>query len=173
MTNHTRVLPLAAAAAAGALFMYYLDSASGARRRALARDKLAAGAHDAAAQARRRGKHAVDRMNGAVADRRSDEPAGDEQLQDRIRSRAGHLLSRPKALHVEVDSGRVCLKGDVAASELDRLLTEVQGMPGVKAVRSELTAHATAEAIPHGPANPIRPHETQEHAQDAWNEQGL
>ena len=173
MINQTRVLPLAAAAAAGALFMYYLDSASGARRRSLARDKLAAGTRDAAAQARRTGKHAVDRVKGAVAERRRHEPASDEQLRDRIRSRAGHLLSHPKALHVQVERGRVRLKGDVLAAELAGLVAQVREIPGVQSVESELTGHATAEGIPHGPANPISPHETQEHAQDAWNEQGL
>lgn len=173
MNNQTRVLPVAAAAAAGALFMYYLDSASGARRRALVRDKLAAGGREAAQQARKTGKHAIDRVKGVVAGRRSGEPESDDQLHDRIRSRLGHVLSHPEAVHVDVAVGEVCLNGDVLENERDRLLAAVNAIPGVKALRCELTGHQTAETLPHAAAHPMSSSETQEHAHDAWNEQGL
>lgn len=147
------LLPVAAGAAAGALLMYYLDARSGGRRRALARDKLVAAGHDAGAFAQAKGKRAADKARGVLAtgrlDRRStSEPESDEQLQGRIRSRLGRLLSHPKAVHVEVEGSRVALSGHLLASEVDAVLAEIRAMPGVKHIQNKLDVHENAQGVP-------------------------
>lgn len=68
--RHSDLLSLAAAAAAGALFMYYLDAKHGARRRAMVRDKVVSTANDAAELARHKAQHAANRMKGMAANLR-------------------------------------------------------------------------------------------------------
>ena len=53
--------------AAGAAAMYYLDPETGRRRRALVRDKGAAAGRDLKDSARATGRHASNKMRGAVA----------------------------------------------------------------------------------------------------------
>jgi len=68
MTDHDKsFVSVAAAAAAGALFMYYLDGKSGARRRAMVRDKVVAAGNDAAEFATKKGQHIANRIKGGIA----------------------------------------------------------------------------------------------------------
>jgi hypothetical protein len=67
MRQDTNLLSLAAAAGAGALFMYYLDSKNGAGRRALVRDKVVSSGRDVGRRAQHSAKHATDRMKGMAA----------------------------------------------------------------------------------------------------------
>jgi len=138
--------------AAGALAMYYLDARMGARRRALARDKLLAAGHDAADFLEAKGKRAVDRAKGVVATGRLDrlsstEPESDLQLCERIRSRIGHLVRQPKAVEVEAEQGRVTLKGHLLTHEIDKVLAEVSAMTGVNKVDNALTGHGDPREI--------------------------
>jgi hypothetical protein len=140
-------------AAAGALLTYYLDAQSGGRRRALVRDKLIGAGHDACSFAEAKGKRAADRIKGVLAtghlDGHSRRPPGsDAQLHDRIRARLGRVISHPRALHVEVSDGCVTLSGDLLSKELDPLLSQVQGMAGVRMVENQLIVHDRAEGIP-------------------------
>ncbi len=146
-------LSLAGGLAAGALAMYYLDSRSGARRRAMVRDKVTAAGHDAADFAHASGKHVADRVKGVMAthgpgaaDR--SKPESDGQLHERIRARLGHVVSHPKAIDVRVEQGGVVLTGQVLANELDELLAEIKRMPGVASVRHELEVHDSPDDIP-------------------------
>lgn len=138
---------------AGALAMYYVDSVSGGRRRALVRDKIVSAGHDVADLAEAKGKRGMDHVKGMVATGSlhgvtRTEPQSDQQLHDRIRARLGRVISHPKALQVEVDNGCVCLRGPVLRKEVDNLLSEVQGMAGVAEVRNELEVHDSPEGIP-------------------------
>lgn len=173
MRQDSNLLSLAAAAGAGALFMYYLDAKNGARRRALVRDKVVSAGRDAAHRAQTSGKHATDRMKGIAARlRRAGEAESDEQLQQRIRARLGHAVRHLKSLQIEVDRGHVCLKGHVLAHDLDRVLAEVKAIPGVKALRSELVGHESEQSIEQAAEQPLAPHPTPP-AHDSWNEQGV
>lgn len=139
------IVNVTAAFAAGAFAMYYLDSSIGRRRRALARDKLAGVSHDAADFVEGKGKRWVDRAKGVVATGRLDrvsstEPQDDAQLRERIRSRLGHLVSHPRAIEVSVEDGVVRLSGQVLATELDPMLSQLTHMPGVRKVHNALTA---------------------------------
>ncbi len=164
-----QVLGIVAAFAAGALAMYYLDGTMGRRRRARARDKIVGASHDAADFVENKGKHIVDRAKGVLATRSMDRvsstaPQSDAQLRERVQSRMGHLVSHPGAIDVSVEDGIVRLGGQVLAKELDGLLSQITGMPGVRKVHNALTvlddpsgfgevarqeAHATPGTQPH------------------------
>ena len=151
--SNTGIWSFAAGLAAGALVMYWADPASGARRRAMARDKLLGAGHDAADRARATGKRAADHLRGFAATRSLDrvtrsEPQSDSQLHERIRARLGRVVSHPKAINVEVHQGRVSLTGSILTSELEPLLREVQDTAGLKALHNQLTCHPSAEGIP-------------------------
>lgn len=139
------LLNIAAAFAAGAIAMYYLDSTMGRRRRALARDKIIGVAHDAADLAQAQGRRMADRARGALAtgslDRTSStEPQSDAQLRERVRARMGHLVSHPRAIDVTVEGGIVRLSGQVLAKELDGLLSQISEMKGVRKVHNALAS---------------------------------
>ncbi len=140
-----QLLGIVAAFTAGALAMYYLDGTMGRRRRALARDKIVGASHDAADFVGNKGKHMADRAKGMMATRNMDrvsatEPQSDAQLRERVQSRMGHLVSHPRAIDVSVEDGIVRLGGQVLAQELDGLLSQITGMPGVRKVHNALAA---------------------------------
>lgn len=143
-----------AGAAAGALLMYYLDAASGGRRRALVRDKLVSAGHDASGVAERQAKQLTDRVKGMAATRSFERhamrpPETALQLHERIRSHLGRLVSHPGAVHVEIEgTGHVRLTGHVLAAELERLLDHVREMPGVERVQNALAVHESGEHVP-------------------------
>jgi osmotically-inducible protein OsmY len=137
----------------GMLFMYYLDAQSGGRRRALVRDKLVSAGHDIEDFAEAKSRRAIDRVKGMAATRSLDrttrsEPESDQQLHDRIRARLGRTVGHPKAVHVSVEQGCVALRGHVLRKDVDPLVSELRGMPGVTEVRNELQVHDSAEGIP-------------------------
>jgi osmotically-inducible protein OsmY len=139
--KHT--LNVAAAFAAGAIAMYYLDATMGRRRRALARDKVIGASHDAADFVEGKGKRFLDRAKGVAATGRLDrkgtsEPQSDAQLRERVRSRLGHWVSHPRAIEVDVEDGVVRVSGQVLAKELDGLLSRLTGIPGVRKVHNAL-----------------------------------
>jgi osmotically-inducible protein OsmY len=143
------VLKLAAAFAAGAAIMYFLDPETGRRRRAMVREQGIGAGQDIEDFARTRSRHAADRVRGAVARTRArvvHEPVDDDRLRERIRSNLGHLVDHPGAVNVQVHDGHVVLGGHVAQSEIDRLLDAVEAIPGVDAVDNRLVVGAAGEA---------------------------
>lgn len=145
-------LTAVAALAAGAAVMYYLDPDRGRRRRALVRDQVLSISHETGGMARARGKRAADRMKGLVARGRARlrpaEPESDAQLRDRIRSRLGRIVSHPRAVHVDVDRGRVSLSGHILAEDVDALMSSVHGMAGVHDVHNRLSVHDEPGHVP-------------------------
>lgn len=139
--------------AAGAATMYYLDPLAGRRRRALVRDQVVAAGHKAADLAEAKGKRAVDRLKGYAVTRRFDrhtphQPESDQQLHERIRSRLGHVVSHPRSVDVTVENGYVQLGGHILTRELDRLLSEVKDMAGVRSINNRLTCHDSPAGVP-------------------------
>ena len=76
------------------------------------------------------------------------ETPSDAVLVDRIRSRMGHVVSHPRTIEVTADAGQVVMRGPVFAAEVDRLLSSVAGITGVKNVENRLEVHETAENVP-------------------------
>jgi len=137
---------------AGAVAMYYFDARSGARRRAMARDRLASARHDLTDMAEAKGKRAIGRLKGMLVTRRLDRvshsrPESDQQLHDRIRARLGRVVRYPKAVEVAVEQGHVRLHGHVLRREMDDLCREVLRMAGVRGMHSDLHAHHTHDEI--------------------------
>ena len=141
---------LAAAFAAGAAVMYYLDPQGGRRRRALVRDRGLAVGHQAQRTVRNKALNAADRTRGALARARaafSDAPVDDDILHDRIRARLGHLVEHPGQLNVDVQQGYVILRGHASIEEIEDLTTQLPAMPGVVAVDNRISP-ALAQARP-------------------------
>lgn len=138
-----QIVNVAAAFAAGAIAMYYLDATMGRRRRALARDKVMGLSHDAGDFVETKGERLVDRAKGIAASvRGGTEPQSDAQLRERVRSRLGHWVSHPRAIDVDVEEGVVRVSGQVLAKELDGLLSRLTGIPGVRKVHNALVTLA-------------------------------
>ncbi|RYY90105.1 MAG: BON domain-containing protein [Chitinophagaceae bacterium] len=64
--------------------------------------------------------------------------ASDRRLKARIVNQLPSMVSQPQAIEVVVNSGDVSLRGDVAASESDQLLSTVLAMSGVKHINNRL-----------------------------------
>jgi hypothetical protein len=139
--------------AAGAAVMFFFDSVSGRRRRALVRDKIAGAGHDAAHLLQVKSKRAAGQLKGLLVTRHLDrvtrsEPESDQQLHDRIRARLGRVISHPRSVSVEVNQGRVSLTGHILTKELDKLLDEVKHNVGVAVVDNQLICHDSPQGIP-------------------------
>ncbi len=149
MASFIRVV---AAAAAGALTMYFLDPAHGRRRRAVFCDKLEARARDACELFEGKRRHALNKARGALHQAREQlglqpQPP-DHILREQVRARMGHIISYPKAIDVEVHEGRVTLSGPVLAKDQDRLISGILELHGVHAVVNKLTPHEKPGGVP-------------------------
>ena len=137
------VARFAAAFAAGAALMYYLDPVAGRRRRALVRDRGLSVGHDAEHFARAKSRHAVDRAQGLVARARaglSHAPVDDGQLHGRIRTKLGRLVAHPGDVSIEVNGGQVVLRGHASDAEIEDLTAALVAMRGVEHVDNRLSA---------------------------------
>lgn len=138
-------------AALGASLAFLADPQLGRRRRALARDQVA--------HARRTGRNAVstkarnlaNRALGAAAATRArivERHVDDEVLAERVRAKLGRFCSHPRAVDVDADQGHVTLRGQILASDLDRVLSGVSSVRGVTAVSNEMEVHEWAGGVP-------------------------
>lgn len=146
-----RALSILAAAAAGALATYFLDPEQGRRRRAIARDKVASGMHQAAGRGQALAQDLRHRSRGLVAGMRqrlAREPVADETLAERVRAGIGRAVSHPGSIEVQVSQGEVTLTGPVLASEAPGLLRAARSVPGVERVIDRLEARAEPGNIP-------------------------
>jgi hypothetical protein len=141
-----RPLGTLAAAATGALTMYYLDPELGARRRALLAERVRSGLPGGSGRRRRPRPALPTWVSVAVAD-----PQEDAELRHRIQGRLGRLVSHPRALYVSVDRSVVRLSGRVLAKERDGLLEQVRQMDGVHRVVDAMSAHDHPQEIAQQP----------------------
>jgi uncharacterized membrane protein len=131
----------------GAGLMYWFDPGQGRRRRAVLRDQGIRLGH---LERELIGKGARDLSNRALglAGRvRHPTPknVSDEVLADRVRARLGRAVTHPGALEVRASSGHVVLLGPILATERERLIRAVAGVPGVVDVIDRLEPHASAD----------------------------
>ncbi len=153
----------------GAGTMYLLDPDRGNRRRALVRDKgvrvsrkLGEGVATATRDIRNRTTGVAAELKG----RFRQDLAGDEVIEERIRTELGRTVRHPGAVSVTVFDGRVILSGEVLSDELDGLLAAVHGVRGVSEVENQLNVHPDASGVP---ALQGRPRERRpELLQDNW-----
>ncbi len=159
-------------AGVGAGAMYYLDAASGRRRRAMVRDKvLHAYARSAKALDVVR-RDAANRFVGTIAELRGalhrERPA-DRVLAARVRSKLGRATSHPSAIEVRAEDGCVSLFGPVLSEEEDGLLRAVAKVRGVECVENHLHAHPEPSNIAALQGSAFRPGPTLDILQDNWS----
>jgi uncharacterized membrane protein len=138
-------------AAFGAAAMYWLDPATGRRRRALLRDRLGSAAADLGDAVGVGGRDLLHRTQGVDARIRSvltPDESTNEVLAERVRASLGRAVSHPGAIDVATADGRVSLTGAVLAREHSTLLEVVLSVRGVREVLDELAAYESADGIP-------------------------
>lgn len=135
----------------GAGAMYLLDPDRGARRRSILRDKgvhasrvLASGVGTTARDVRNRSAGAA----ALIGSRLRRDAAGDQIVQERVRTALGRVVSHPSALKTAVYDGRVFLSGPILRAELPVLLSTVRSVRGVREVENQLQAHDTPAGVP-------------------------
>jgi hypothetical protein len=135
----------------GAGLMFIFDPVRGRRRRALLRDQLAH-AGRVLARATRTTSHDLNhRAYGMLAEGShlfQHDETSDEVLALRVRAKLGRSVSHPHAISVTVNAGQVRLSGPVLAHEVNRLLSGVSSVRGVKGIDNALTVHTRAEGVP-------------------------
>lgn len=134
---------------AGVAAMYFLDTQSGRKRRALVRDKIIRAQHvatdalvDVEHDVQNRSRGALVRLGRLFRPG----PVDDAVLVERVRARLGHVCSHPRAIEV-VAKGKGCieLKGPVLARERFEILAAISMLPGVKVIDDDLEVHANPD----------------------------
>jgi uncharacterized membrane protein len=135
----------------GAGLMYLLDPQRGRARRARVVNALV---HASKAERRlvRKGlRDARQRLQGVSERSRRvfSEPAPDEVILGRVRSRLGRAIAHAHAhaLDLEVKDGRLILRGPVLTAEADEVLRCVRGTMGVREVIDRMERHVTPGMI--------------------------
>lgn len=136
----------------GAAVAYLLDPDRGRRRRAIARQRLASVAHDAGGALDATSRDVAHRTRGIIAGIQSrlhaEAPVTDDVLVARVRSRLGGVTAHPRAIEVGADHGRIVLRGPILADEVERVVTRVAAVRGVRAVENALEPHETGDGVP-------------------------
>jgi hypothetical protein len=146
--------------AAGAGLMYLLDPDGGRRRRALVRDQLVRAAHRTGDAVDATSRDVSNRARGVVAELRSrlsTAHVSDEVLHERVRARIGSVIGHAGAVDVQVEDGRVTLRGPVLAEEVERLLRRVRAVSGVREVVDRLEVHDAPGNVPGLQGRPLPP----------------
>ena len=134
----------------GAAAMYLFDPQQGRRRRAMLRDQCTHLMHETQRTIDVTRRDMQNRWQGCVAEFQGalhQEPATDEKLVARVRSKLGRAVSHPSAIEVTANNGTITLSGPVLASEVPSLLGCVSTVSGVSSVENHLDVHETAENI--------------------------
>jgi hyperosmotically inducible periplasmic protein len=147
----TRVVRTISLVAAGGVIAALADPASGARRRAMLRDRGVAAGRHALRRLSRLARFEAGKLQGAVAERRHAEapPADDRTLVDKVRSEAFRGLSvTGHAINVGAVDGVVTLRGQVDDATLrETIASRVAAVAGVRGVENLL--HLATEPAPH------------------------
>src|SRR5438132_281190 len=135
----------------GAGLMYFRDPEGGRRRRRTVLDKCGAFQRDTAGSIRGLARHAGNHARGAVHqtlhvfDRES---VADEVLVERVRAALGRATSRPGAIEVAAQDGRVVLTGQVVADDMPAILRGISRVRGAAAVDNRLEVHEDPQGVP-------------------------
>ncbi len=144
-------LTLVSGVGLGAAVMYLLDPDRGKRRRALMRDQ---GGHLARLMNCGLEKSARDlrqRLYGLVVGQHwllRDDAVSDDVLVARVRSKIGHITSHPGALEITASNGMVRVSGPILANEVERTLTYIRSVRGLKGVDNHLEVHEQPDDVP-------------------------
>ena len=134
----------------GAAAMYLFDPQQGKRRRAMLRDQCNHLMHSTQRTIDVTRRDLQNRWQGCVAEFQGalhQEPATDEKLVARVRSKLGRAVSHPSAIEVTANNGTITLSGPVLAHEVQSLVRCVSTVSGVNSVENHLDVHENAENV--------------------------
>jgi hypothetical protein len=157
-----RIVTFLFGAATGAAAGYFLDPATGARRRHQTRDQAFAKARRGRRQAARQASYAAGRAHGVAHRMAPHPPAGeppdDITLAHKVETEIFRAPDAPKGrVSVNAENGVVFLRGAIEDPQwIARLGDEASRVPGVSAVRNLLHTPATPApaAPPQGAPSP-------------------
>lgn len=135
----------------GSGVMYLLDPDRGKRRRALLRDKCVSATRKTREGIEISARDLRNRARGlatSIQSRFTSNETDDAVLVERVRSKLGRVVSHPHAIGVAVADGNVTLNGPILEGEVDRLLTCVKRIQGVREVVNKLEVHEEAGSHP-------------------------
>lgn len=139
-------------AGVGAGLMFLLEPGKGRARRTAIKDKATSAGRATGDFVSSTSRNLRNKVQGIQATTRlpfsKSEPVSDETLVARVRSKMGHVVSHPHAIHVEARDGQVTLRGHVMSAESDKLVKTVSGVEGVRGVDNQVESHADATGIP-------------------------
>jgi uncharacterized membrane protein/gas vesicle protein len=143
MNRSTGLAGVVVGAAAGATAMYFLDPRTGRRRRRQFHAKALSVSRGSARWMRKAGRDLGNRaagINAAVqALLRFGAPlASDQQIEDRVRTKLGRLVSHPVKVEVTALAGEITLRGSVARAQVHRLLRGIRSVRGVRMIHNHL-----------------------------------
>jgi uncharacterized membrane protein/uncharacterized protein YwbE len=156
----------------GAGLMYIFDPDRGRRRRTTARDAAHHIANTFDDAVGKTSRDLSNRAQGLVAELDSIfrcEKADDDVVAARVRSKLGRAVSHPHAIQVAVNQGRVTLRGQILAREVDQLLKRVWSVRGVTGVENRLEAHEQAGGVSSLQGGKQHHGETPELMQSNWS----
>jgi osmotically-inducible protein OsmY len=135
-------LALASGAMLGAMAMYLYDPNRGKARRAKLQEQALGRAKHLTQDLTRKAEDALNRAKGIIARAGAvvacHEHDDDEVIAARVRSHIGRVTRHAHAVKSEVKNGAITLEGILPDKERGRVVAEVRGIPGVKAVDNRL-----------------------------------
>src|SRR5215204_5831360 len=137
MERQNSLLGILAGIGTGAAAMYFLDPDRGARRRAIATDKLASSVKGIPRAVRVTRQDIANRAYGTWAETQhlfTKNDASDDVVEARVRSKMGRIVFHPHAIKVTVNDGNVVLSGPIFADEVNTLLKCAGSVAGVRSV---------------------------------------
>ena len=140
-----------AAAVGSARATSFLDREQGARRRAIARDKLSRAACEFEGALNAGVRDLRNRTRGTLAALRHRAFHGDvpdDVLAERARARLGRVVMHPGSIEVHASGGTISLSGPILKHEVDDALRAVRAVPGVHDVINRLSAHREPGTVP-------------------------
>lgn len=137
----------------GAGLMYYLDPDRGRRRRAMVRDQVVHYGHKADRAMDTAARDIRNRAVGVASEARGRMRGGEEAptsvVEARVRSAIGRAASHPGALGVSADhDGRITLTGPILGEEVDRVISTVESVRGVRDVIDRMEVHESPAGVP-------------------------
>jgi len=169
----TRIKNSVTLAGLAAGLMYMFDPDIGKRRRALVGDqcthllnRIAKGLDVILTDMENRLYGAYYKLRGAFF---GAQDSSDRVVTDRVRSTLGRHSSHPVSIDVDVQSGRVSLRGPILANEVEAVVAAVKSVNGVSQVNNYLDVHSSAENISGLQGGACRRGEPTEWMQDNWS----
>jgi osmotically-inducible protein OsmY len=125
----------------GAGLMYFYDPEQGRRRRAGIRDQVDSLKSRSDDAIEKTARDLQNRTRGWLAEARalvSRQEASDWVVSERARSKIGFLTSHPGSIEVDVQDGTAILSGPILADEVDKLVSGISKVPGIRNVENKL-----------------------------------